>query len=146
MLYIRNGLGFVFEKRGPMHSALRSRGIRSQVQLHETATLVIRVLEISYLDRSSLGSNLEIVSRVSHATNLVPVPSCVHPRQRDRATDCWNRVGQKLRCSAHFRFDSFIFARLHARRCKPVLSSLSSREWGTGPPCVPPPVKPPRFF
>lgn len=33
-------------------------------------------------------------------------------------------VGQKLKCSAHFRFDSFIFARLHTRGYKPVLRAF----------------------
>lgn len=36
-------------------------------------------------------------------------------------------VGQKLKCSAHFRFDSFIFARLHTRGYKPVLEPFQSR-------------------
>lgn len=75
-----------------------------------------------------------------HATNLVPVRSYAHLASviSDPCTDRWNRVGQKLKCSAHFRFDSFIFARLHARGCKPVLPCLSSRERATGPRAFPP--------
>lgn len=103
--------------------------IRSQVQPRNDHASLSTSWNLSFsIQRFFIQKSVHLCNRRILSSFFLPFPPFflfdrTHITRADQPR-IFRTVGQKLKCSAHFRFDSFIFARLHTRGYKPVLRAF----------------------